>query len=69
MTPNRVMVNRSSSWLNVCPSSRKSSSNKLLRVGSARARNTSSIRPDYVTIWSHVKGRRAPGGWAGVCYV
>ena len=43
ITPKRVIEKRSSSALNVCPSSRKSSSSRLRRVGSASALNTSSI--------------------------
>ena len=53
MTPKRVMSKRSSSMPRVCPSSRKSSSSKLLRVGSASALNTSSNSSTpvlYVTI-------------------
>ena len=42
MTPKRDISKRPSSALSVCPSSRKSSSSKLRRVGSARALNTSS---------------------------
>ena len=42
ITPKRVIENRASSALSVCPSSRKSSSSRLRRVGSARALNTSS---------------------------
>ena len=49
MTPKRDMENLSSNMLRVCPSSRKSSSSKLRRVGSARALNTSSTPPSYVT--------------------
>src|SRR4030081_1282701 len=43
MTPKRDILKRASSALSVCPSSRKSSSSKLLRVGSARALNTLSM--------------------------
>src|SRR6184192_3278130 len=42
MTPKRVIPKRPSRALRVWPSSRKSSSSKLLRVGSARALNTAS---------------------------
>src|SRR3954454_1450705 len=42
ITPKRVIGNRCSSALRVCPSSAKSSSSRLRRVGSERALNTSS---------------------------
>src|SRR5207253_4979879 len=47
MTPNRVIRNRAWSAPNVCPSSRKSRSRRLRRVGSANALNTSSTAANY----------------------
>ena len=44
ITPKRVIGNRCSSALSVCPSSLNSSSSRVRRVGSARALNTSSTR-------------------------
>src|SRR6266542_2114363 len=43
MTPKRVIGSRCSSALRLCPSSLKSSSSRLLRVGSASALNTPSM--------------------------
>jgi hypothetical protein len=43
ITPKRVIGSRSSSALSVCPSSSKSSSSRLRRVGSASALKTSSM--------------------------
>src|SRR4051794_5541060 len=43
MTPKRVIGRRCSSALSVCPSSSKSSSSRLRRVGSESALNTSSM--------------------------
>src|SRR3954447_1105642 len=62
ITPKRVIEKRSSSWWRVWPSSRKSSSSRLRRVGSASALNTGSTEPVYVTDQSHVNGwlRRCP---------
>src|SRR3954454_6158506 len=62
ITPKRVIGKRSSSAPRVWPSARNSSSSSARRVGSARARKTSSTRGDYVTDWSHVKPAMAPAG-------
>src|ERR1035437_10657320 len=43
ITPKRVIEKRSASTFNDCPSSRKSSSSRLRRVGSARTLNTASM--------------------------
>src|SRR2546429_9781318 len=56
ITPKRVIRNRPSSALSVCPSSLKRASSRRRRVGSASALNTLSTPIRYVTLWSHVKG-------------
>ena len=55
MTPMRVIGSRRSSAVSDCPSSLKSSSRRLRRVGSARALNTASMPACYVTIQLRVK--------------
>src|SRR2546425_1878981 len=58
ITPKRVIGNRRSSALSVCPSSLNSASSSLRRGGAARARNTAFTPRVYVTVWSPVN---APG--------
>ena len=76
MTPKRVIGNRCSRALSVCPSSLNSSSSRLRRVGSARALNTSSmagiIRDHLVTCQVHyasgrcLASRSSERGFAGL---
>src|SRR5437667_689457 len=54
ITPKRVIGNRRSSALSVCPSSLNSASSSLRRGGAARARNTAFTHRIYVTVWSPV---------------
>ncbi len=75
MTPKRVIGNRCSSALSVCPSCLNSSSSKLRRVGSARALNTASMPLSICDLLVTYQGRRKqaqdalakPGGLADGC--
>src|SRR5450759_851546 len=64
ITPKRDISKRSSSALNVCPSSRKSSSSRLRRVGSARALNTASTPTN---IGDYLVTCQSPADQASAC--